>query len=327
LLELFLLLSFVSSGKRWKKVGGENFPFYRKIPIMSFTGAPPPPGVTAATTTTPKQYFCYQCNLAVSITVSPSNDPFCPICHDSFIEELEARNPQNPNPLSESVLNDPFDPFSSLFPPLFQISGNFSHPEFQIRPELSDQNAFNPFDFLRSHLQNLHSGGARVQFVIENNGGEQGGLRFPGGNFGDYFIGSGLEQLIQQLAENDPNRYGTPPASKTAIEALPTMKVTEEMMKSEMNNQCAVCKDEFESGEEVKGMPCKHVFHEDCIMPWLKMHNSCPVCRYELPADDPDYENRATGGQGSGGGSGGGVERRFTISIPWASGGGGQSSS
>jgi E3 ubiquitin-protein ligase RNF115/126 len=108
------------------------------------------------------------------------------------------------------------------------------------------------------------------------------------------------------------------------------MKVTEEMMKSEMNNQCAVCKDEFEGGEEVKGMPCKHVFHEDCIIPWLNMHNSCPVCRYELPTDDPDYENRSPGGQGSGGGSAGGMERRFTISIPRAfggSGGGGQSSS
>jgi E3 ubiquitin-protein ligase RNF115/126 len=173
--------------------------------------------------------------------------------------------------------------------------------------------------------------------VIDNNGHEPG-LRFPDGNFGDYFIGSGLEQLIQQLAENDPNRYGTPPASKKAIEALPTMKVTEEMMKSEMNNQCAVCKDEFEGGEEVKGMPCKHVFHEDCIIPWLNMHNSCPVCRYELPTDDPDYEQRKGNGndggyQNAGGGNSGGGsfsdgdnsdgnaqtprDRRFRIAFQW----------
>lgn len=93
-------------------------------------------------------------------------------------------------------------------------------------------------------------------------------------------LGLGLELLLQHLAENDPNRYGTPPANREAVEGLPTVQIEEEAM------QCAVCLDECEVGALVKEMPCKHKFHSTCIVPWLQLHSSCPVCRYQLPSHD-----------------------------------------
>ena len=57
---------------------------------------------------------------------------------------------------------------------------------------------------------------------------------------------------------------------------------------------CYGCREDLQVGEEVQIMPCKsnHVYHPDCLAPWLKAHNSCPVCRFELPTDDMAYENK-----------------------------------
>jgi hypothetical protein len=65
---------------------------------------------------------------------------------------------------------------------------------------------------------------------------------------------------------------------------------------------CAICLDEFENQEKVRVLPCKHRFHEDCLVPWLtERHSSCPLCKFDVmqhvlemegnksgPADKPD---------------------------------------
>ena len=32
-------------------------------------------------------------------------------------------------------------------------------------------------------------------------------------------------------------------------------------------------------------LPCKHYFHPDCIVPWLKRQTCCPVCRNDINAE------------------------------------------
>ena len=102
-----------------------------------------------------------------------------------------------------------------------------------------------------------------------------------------------LENIINQIMMNDPNKYGNPPASKKSIEELEKFVVTDRILKNfGVENSCRVCKDVYEIGQESILTPCKYYFHIDCLLPWLKERNSCPVCRYELPTDDPDFENR-----------------------------------
>lgn len=127
--------------------------------------------------------------------------------------------------------------------------------------------------------------GGQIPFRLSGNGGFEAlfngapGIGFTRGNAGDYFIGPGLEELFEQLSAND--RRGPPPASRSSIDAMPTVKITRRHLHSD--SHCPVCKDQFELGSEARQMPCNHLYHSDCIIPWLVQHNSCPVCRQELP--------------------------------------------
>ena len=52
--------------------------------------------------------------------------------------------------------------------------------------------------------------------------------------------------------------------------------------KDEDGKRCAICLEDFEPREQVMLTPCDHMFHEECILPWVKSHGQCPVCRFVL---------------------------------------------
>ncbi|KAJ4980494.1 hypothetical protein NE237_031331 [Protea cynaroides] len=45
---------------------------------------------------------------------------------------------------------------------------------------------------------------------------------------------------------------------------------------------CPICLEDFVPNEEILMTPCKHMFHDECILPWVKSHGQCPVCRSAL---------------------------------------------
>ncbi|KAI1901523.1 hypothetical protein AGOR_G00035300 [Albula goreensis] len=103
-------------------------------------------------------------------------------------------------------------------------------------------------------------------------------------NPGDYAWGQGgLDAVITQLLGQFENT-GPPPAEKEKISSLPTVIVSQEQADSNM--ECPVCKEDYSVGEPVRQLPCNHFFHSDCIVPWLEMHDTCPVCRKSLSGED-----------------------------------------
>ncbi|KAJ0868108.1 putative transcription factor C2H2 family [Helianthus annuus] len=95
-----------------------------------------------------------------------------------------------------------------------------------------------------------------------------------------------FDTLIGQFMETVRALRGGPPAAKSVIDNLPLVADAKEGD----DEMCAVCKDEISMGEKVAQLPCRHVYHGECIVPWLSIRNTCPVCRFELPTDDVDYE-------------------------------------
>jgi E3 ubiquitin-protein ligase RNF115/126 len=50
--------------------------------------------------------------------------------------------------------------------------------------------------------------------------------------------------------------------------------------------ECSICMDNVEIGSDVTVLPCNHWFHGDCVIAWLKEHDTCPHCRKPITNSD-----------------------------------------
>uniref|UniRef100_A0A672FNN7 RING-type E3 ubiquitin transferase n=1 Tax=Salarias fasciatus TaxID=181472 RepID=A0A672FNN7_SALFA len=103
-------------------------------------------------------------------------------------------------------------------------------------------------------------------------------------NPGDYAWGQGgLDAVITELL-GQLESTGPPPAEKEMISSLPTVCISQEQ--TDCRLECPVCREEYSIGESVRKLPCLHYFHSGCIVPWLELHDTCPVCRKSLDGVD-----------------------------------------
>uniref|UniRef100_A0A0A9CRI2 RING-type E3 ubiquitin transferase n=1 Tax=Arundo donax TaxID=35708 RepID=A0A0A9CRI2_ARUDO len=46
--------------------------------------------------------------------------------------------------------------------------------------------------------------------------------------------------------------------------------------------ECCICLSSYEDEAELSALPCNHHFHWTCITKWLRMHATCPLCKYNI---------------------------------------------
>lgn len=280
-------------------------------------------------------HWCHSCRQPVRLR---DHNLVCPYCNGDFVEELDEVEDQgrqdnlglHSEDDSEFGFMEPFsDPRSGVmhnFAAIVRHRMAARNPNFHNRGR-SGANPEHSTAFGSAPWLVFHHGQVPVRmsnndaFDLLFNGSPRTGQRQA--NMVDHFTGSRLEELIQELTLND--RQGPPPATRSSIEAMPTVTITQRHLNTD--SHCPVCKDEFELGCEAKQMPCKHIYHSGCIVPWLVQHNSCPVCRFELPplgSGSAHSNTRSSGGSNRSSSTGGSSNRSSSTgssSSSWESGG------
>jgi len=90
-------------------------------------------------------------------------------------------------------------------------------------------------------------------------------------------VGDSYEEL---LALDDSNGLVNTGATAQQINSLPKEKVTEQLIKND--EKCSICLEEFVIGNEIRRLPCLHVFDPDCIDHWLGKKKNCPICKTSI---------------------------------------------
>ncbi|KAL7151996.1 hypothetical protein ABFS83_04G068100 [Erythranthe nasuta] len=212
-------------------------------------------------------HWCCDCRAPVHVQ---GEDPICPYCN-SRISVLQLQEGTiHPGDDTASENGPPYSPrplpgFLDAFGRILQIGTTFAHT---VRPMIIPQPGSlpGPFHTTPSHMP-FHS-----PFPYYN--------PFP---YYDPCIQPGYFRhfYTEQSSVSGEQVSSTPDAPSVVLDSLRVVRINKKRVNSEA--RCPICQEKFKLRAEARKLPCKHIYHSECIGPWLADHNSCPVCRFELP--------------------------------------------
>ena len=82
-----------------------------------------------------------------------------------------------------------------------------------------------------------------------------------------------IENAIEILRKKNEKKIGL---SNLEIDKISELKC----WPLDNSQNCSICL--IKSDENVRILPCKHLFHKNCIDIWLRMKNFCPMCKNKI---------------------------------------------
>ncbi|KAG2391289.1 hypothetical protein LR48_Vigan07g069800 [Vigna angularis] len=230
-------------------------------------------------------HWCFRCNKFVRVWRQEM--PMCPECDSGFVEEIDSSG----RPVHAEPRRRRFPAAAAMYM-IGHRSGNSnqiprsSHHQ-HCRTANGDPSPINPVIMLRGE-GSRHERGSSFDLFYDDGAGT--GLRPLPPRMSEFLLGTGFDRVMDQLSNVESNsgsgRHDQhhAPASKAVVDAMPEIEINASHMVTE--SHCAVCKEPFELCTRAREMPCKHLYHPECILPWLAIRNSCPVCRKQLPVEN-----------------------------------------
>uniref|UniRef100_A0A3Q3DQ25 RING-type E3 ubiquitin transferase n=1 Tax=Hippocampus comes TaxID=109280 RepID=A0A3Q3DQ25_HIPCM len=257
----------------------------------------------------PSRFFCHRCTAEINPRLPEYT---CPRCESGFIEELlEERSADNGSASTISSGPQNQQPFENADQHLFTFPSGYGQFSLSVFDDAFDFGAAHGAEDNRdAESRQERENTSRQRYSARQPRSRHGSRRQPGRHEGvptlegiiqqlvngiiaptampnigvgpwgvlhsnpmDYAWGAnGLDAIITQLLNQFENT-GPPPADRDKIKNLPSVLVTEEHVASGL--ECPVCKEDYSVGENVRQLPCNHMFHNDCIVPWLEQVRDC----------------------------------------------------
>uniref|UniRef100_A0A182RIE4 RING-type domain-containing protein n=1 Tax=Anopheles funestus TaxID=62324 RepID=A0A182RIE4_ANOFN len=93
---------------------------------------------------------------------------------------------------------------------------------------------------------------------------------------------SSLNRFVRVMEDSCTSRGATQEMIETHTFPHKYKRLRRVSETDEDSEKCTICLSQFEIDNDVRRLPCMHLFHKDCVDQWLVTNKHCPICRVDI---------------------------------------------